>query len=95
MNNLKLKKNSALSFYIKGTTPNIKLELKTEKKVFEFDVKNITSKWKKIRIPLKIGKEEKYFGPIKEIVFVFNWQTEKKTGEIFIDDLMIIKEGKK
>jgi len=88
MNNIRIKGNRIfLCFYTKGTTPQFKLEVKTDKKVYKFKVKGIKNKWEEKEFFLVKKKGEKYFGPIKEITFVFNSDVKDKKGRIFIDDL--------
>ncbi|RLD17355.1 MAG: hypothetical protein DRI36_04035 [Caldiserica bacterium] len=86
LNGLDISGFDYLGVNLKGTTPQVKMEVKFEDGNFEkFIIRGIKRFWDKYYVYLKRK------GRVKEIVFVFDKDTPIREGVLYIDNIVLRK----
>ncbi len=91
---------NTLSFYIKGDakagyTKRVKIELKDGKATSGYIVSGITDAWQKVSIPFEKFRRISDWAALNEFVVVFDdVNSQPKAGTIYIDQIVLSKEGK-
>jgi len=93
LNELDISKMDYLDLSLKGDPTSFVLELKALNSSYKKKISGLTSSWKTARISLKEFKAKSSL--MKEIVFLFDWQSSRKEATLYIDDIGFSREAEK